>query len=145
MAQAFKAGSAEQARLLDWSGTAVSVGVNSLHQVAEHFSAPASRVVWTRRHLFDQLTLEWREGTMLTSSLTDIVAHPSYQRIIGMGREALPYILDELRRGPDHWHWALVAITGENPVPPEANGDLERTRQAWLSWATSKVDALRGG
>ncbi len=98
----------------------------------------------TRPHLFDQLTLEWREGTAFTPSLADIVAHPSYLRIIGMGREALPYILNELRRAPDHWHWALFSITGENPVPREASGDLEKMREAWLSWASSNPVFKRG-
>ncbi len=144
MAQAFKEGSIEHSRMLDWPRAAVSVRADSMHAVVEHYSAAASRVVWTKQHLFDQLTLEWREGTMLLSSLSDIVAHPSYQRIIGMGQDALPYILDELRRAPDHWHWALVSITGENPVHAESSGDLEKMRQAWLGWASSKSDVLRG-
>ncbi|MDP2273535.1 MAG: hypothetical protein Q8K32_22535 [Archangium sp.] len=144
MAQAFQEKPFEPSRILDWPGAAFSVRADSMRAVAEHYAAAASRVVWTKQHLFDQLTLEWREGTFLVSSLSDIVAHPSYQRIIGMGQDALPYILDELRRAPDHWHWALVSITGANPVPPESSGDLERMRQAWLSWASSKSDVLHG-
>jgi hypothetical protein len=57
-----------------------------------------------------------------------------YQQIIGMGWEAVPLILEELRREPDQWFWALEAITDENPVPPEAAGKVRQMAQAWLAW-----------
>lgn len=53
--------------------------------------------------------------------------HPAYQQIIGMGREAVPLILRDLQRRPDHWCWALAHITGEDPVPAEV-------AEAWLDW-----------
>src|ERR1700687_4065288 len=67
---------------------------------------------------FRELARQWKEATEFTSSTTQMVMHPAYQQIIGMGREALPFLLAELRRKPDHWFWALKAITGEDPVPP---------------------------
>jgi hypothetical protein len=33
---------------------------------------------------------------------------------------------DELRREPDQWFWALESITEENPVPPEAKGNVRQ-------------------
>lgn len=83
---------------------------------------------------FDQLVEEWREATRFISSLTDMMTHPAYQRIIGMGAAAVPLLLEELRHQPDHWFWALQSITGENPVPEEARGDIEGMGAAWLSW-----------
>jgi hypothetical protein len=62
--------------------------------------------------------------------------HPAYQQIIGMGVDALPLILRELEREPDHWFWALEAITGENPVPPTDRGRLNEMARAWLRWAS---------
>ena len=35
---------------------------------------------------------------------------------------------------PDHCFVALMRITGEDPVPDEAKGDLDRMAEAWLSW-----------
>ena len=58
----------------------------------------------------------------------------SYQRIIGMGRPALPLILKELQRETDHWFWALEAISGENPVDPAQAGQIENMKQAWIEW-----------
>jgi hypothetical protein len=80
------------------------------------------------------LAHKWREETKFTSSFTELVMHPSYQRIIGVGRAAVPFLLRELQSRPSHWFWALNAITGENPVPYEDRGNLDRMTAAWLDW-----------
>jgi hypothetical protein len=59
--------------------------------------------------------------------------HPAYQQIIGLGPAGVPLLLRELEREPDHWFWALRAITGEDPVPEEARGRLREMAAAWLS------------
>ena len=94
----------------------------------------AIRIRDETRATFEELTEQWREATCFLSSLTDIVAHPAYQRIIGMGREAIPLLLDELKRQPDHLFWALKAITGEDPVPAAMRGDIRAMSEAWLAW-----------
>src|SRR5262249_22628797 len=81
---------------------------------------------------FEELARQWKKGTAYSSSAADIATHPAYQQIIGMGRDVLPYIFQELRRKPDHWFWALNAITGENPVPQTARGELNKMTDAWL-------------
>ena len=83
---------------------------------------------------FQDLTSRWRRETALQSSVTAIAMHPAYQQIIGMGERALPLIFEEMRREPDHWFWALEAITGENPVPEEDAGDLDALTSDWLAW-----------
>jgi hypothetical protein len=84
---------------------------------------------------FRALAQQWKEATRLLSSITDMATHPAYQQIIGMGRTALPWIFEELRRDPDQWFWALKSITGEDPVAVEDRGNLPRMAQAWLRWA----------
>jgi hypothetical protein len=59
---------------------------------------------------------------------------PSYQQIIGIGEPAVPLLLEELRREPDHWFWALEAITMANPVPKEASGKIRQMAMAWIEW-----------
>ena len=85
---------------------------------------------------FPELLLQWREETCFTSSLADMVMHPAYQQLIGLGKPAIPLILEELREGPDHLFWALYAITGEDPVPADARGDIQRMTEAWLEWGS---------
>jgi len=84
---------------------------------------------------FRDLVRQWKEATVFTSSGTEIALHPAYQQIIGMGKEAIPLILGELQREPDHWFWALQSITGEDPVPPADRGQLRKMTEAWLRWA----------
>ncbi len=60
--------------------------------------------------------------------------HPAYQKIIGMGKDAVPFILAELRNAPDDWFWALHAITGANPIPEESRGRLYAMTAAWIQW-----------
>ncbi len=57
-----------------------------------------------------------------------------YQRIIGMGMPVVPLILEELRREPDQWFWALESITEQNPVSSDAVGKVRQMAQAWIEW-----------
>ncbi len=83
---------------------------------------------------FNTLAKRWRDDTAALSSPTAKAVHPAYQRIIGMGPRALPLILREMKREPDDWFWALTAITGEDPVPPEDAGDMDKMVDAWLRY-----------
>jgi hypothetical protein len=90
-------------------------------------------VVHTSRVFADCLT-KWKADTVYTSSMTDIVLHPAYQRIIGLGPDVVPYVLQELSENGGHWFWALQALTGENPVPQEDRGRTKRMAAAWIEW-----------
>ena len=87
---------------------------------------------------FDALAAEWRRGRSATSSAVEMAMHPAYQKIIGMGDKAIPFIISELRaegEEPDHWFWALRVLTGVDPVTDEERGDIVRMAQSWLRWA----------
>ncbi len=83
---------------------------------------------------FHELVRAWKEKSGILSLTTQMAVIPEYQRIIGMGPAVLPLLLEELRRKPDWWFWALRAITGENPAPPEAAGKLKEITAAWIAW-----------
>jgi len=83
---------------------------------------------------FGDLVAAWKSGRGYESSAARMTSHPAYQQIIGMGAEAVPFILNELKREPDHWFWALQAITGANPIPPNAQGDIAKMATAWVKW-----------
>lgn len=63
---------------------------------------------------------------------------PAYQSIIGMGPDALPFLLEELRENSGHWFWALKAISGVDPVAPRDRGSVSRMKKAWLDWGLAK-------
>lgn len=83
---------------------------------------------------FHQLTQEWKQATRVSSSAAEMAMHPAYQQIIGLGAAAIPLLLRELRKEPDHWFWALRAIAGEDPVPAAARGQVPAMTEAWLDW-----------
>jgi hypothetical protein len=83
---------------------------------------------------FFELANQWRRETNHMSIMSDIILHPAYQRIIGMGLDVVPLILRELSKEPDHWFWALRSITGANPVKSEDKGRLKKMAEAWLDW-----------
>lgn len=84
--------------------------------------------------LFRTLADEWKRDTRFLSSTNALAMHPAYQRIIGLGPQVIPYILADLQNEPGHWFWALTALTGENPVPPEDQGRIPAMSAAWLKW-----------
>ncbi len=88
---------------------------------------------------FQALADKWRQDTLDLSSLTEMVAHPAYLQIISMGGKAVPLLLAELRREPDHWFVALEVIAKFNPVAPTDAGNLKKMTAAWLAWADTQV------
>lgn len=89
-------------------------------------------------HRFQRLADEWRKGRGVSSSISQLVMHPAYQQIIGMGQMAVPLLLRELERVPDQWFWALKAITGEDPIADMDRGNLKKMTQAWLEWGRNR-------
>ena len=83
---------------------------------------------------FQRLADEWKKRSRHLSNTAQIAMLRPYQRIIGMGWDAVPFILAELQREPDQWFWALKAITQEDPVPPEAVGKVRLMAEAWIDW-----------
>lgn len=85
---------------------------------------------------FEHLVDQWKQFENPSSSAMDLAMHPAYQQIIGMGPAAIPWIIEELEREPDHWFWALHCLTGGiDPVPVADRGDLEAMSAAWVKWA----------
>jgi hypothetical protein len=64
--------------------------------------------------------------------------HPAYLKIIGMGWDAVPFLLQELKNEPDLWFLALRSITDENPVTDEIRGNIKAMSKAWLTWAEER-------
>ena len=90
------------------------------------------------RARFQELKDDWKARSRHLSNTAQMAMLWPYQQIIGMGRPVVPLILHELQREPDHWFWALQAITGESPVPKEKAGNLQQTAEVWIEWGRQK-------
>lgn len=92
-------------------------------------------------NLFQSLAKQWQEERGAVSSISQMALCYSYQRIIAMGERAIPLILRQLEQEgdePDHWFWALRMLTGINPIPEEARGDMRAMARAWIEWGEKK-------
>lgn len=90
---------------------------------------------------FQSLVDAWRQERGAMASITEAALCPAYQRILGMGPDVVPLLLQQLKSEgdePDHWFWALKAITGADPVPNEDRGNLKRMAAAWLQWGSQQ-------
>lgn len=83
---------------------------------------------------FEELLLQWVAETAHVSSPMKIAAHPAYRQIVGLGPAALPLMLSDLSENRRFWFPALNSITGENPVPDDAIGDISKMAEAWIEW-----------
>lgn len=87
---------------------------------------------------FGAMVKAWKAGRGPTSSAAKMAEHPAYAQIIGLGQTAVPLLLKELHREPDHWFVALHKITGENPIPKKDAGNVRAMARAWVEWGKSK-------
>ncbi len=55
-----------------------------------------------REQRFESLSSQWKKETELLSNVTTKCTHVAYQKIIGMGQDAVPLILKDMKEnGPD--------------------------------------------
>jgi hypothetical protein len=95
---------------------------------------PASASAETVEQRFRRLEATWTAETGYLSSYTDIVEHPAFREIIGLGKAVVPLLLRELEERPRLWVWALPEITGTDPVLPGDAENIARMSAAWLRW-----------
>jgi hypothetical protein len=87
---------------------------------------------------FRELAARWKKETRHLSVIRRITAHPAYREIVAMGKAAVPLLLAELRRQPDHWFTALQEITGVDPAPSTSSGDVAAMARAWIAWGEAE-------
>jgi len=86
--------------------------------------------------IFRALADEWSSETADSSLIRKRITHPAYCKIIGLGPEAVPLLLQELDQNPDYWFWALHCITRKDPVRRGATFD--ETVQDGLTWGRAE-------
>jgi len=81
---------------------------------------------------FSKLAKQWEDDTAFTSALDEIVIHQDYQEIIGMGPQALPFVLRRVKADPARWFWALRAIVGHDVAAGARDADT--AADLWIAW-----------
>lgn len=87
---------------------------------------------------FAVLANRWHDETDFLSSPSRITGNDTYLQIISMGKRVIPLILEDLKERGGHWYRALRILSGEDPVPIEARGDVEQMKRTWLKWGRER-------
>lgn len=106
-------------------------------RVSKHEGRRATRHIYPLappQDRFERLAEKWEQESAHMASPIEMAMLPSYQQIIGIGWQAVPLILEKLQEKPDHWFWALQAITGASPVSEESQGVLDLMAESWIQW-----------
>jgi len=106
-----------------------------LQPTAVLFEEPQIGVAYETSELdreFQKRLKEWKKDTIFVSSLSEMFMHPAYQRIMAMGKPALPLILRDLQQNSGHWFHALRYIAGEDIAA--GTHTVADARAAWLEW-----------
>ena len=103
--------------------------------VAKAFTAASSVALQQR---FDEQAERWKRETRHLSSPTQKMMHPSYQAVLGMGKEVVPLLLRDLAQNRTEWFWALSYLTQENPIRREDAGKMDTMIAAWVGWGKER-------
>jgi hypothetical protein len=109
-----------------WFSNISSGGVFELIQTAAGEKTEDSKLK------FNRLAKEWKRVTGHLSVIGRRYQHRSYLAILDMKEEALPFILEELRREPDRWFDALERLTKQNPAKKAQN--FYEAVDLWIAW-----------
>ena len=83
---------------------------------------------------FNELARRWRSETGMASFIRQKAMHPAYQMIIGMGKDALPFIFRELRGRGGDWLWAIESIVRPRVNPAQGATNFKDAVATWLKW-----------
>lgn len=83
---------------------------------------------------FDNLKAVWLRETYFSSNYQDIVNNNSYQQIISLGIDVVPFIFEDWQNSNSDWFFALRKILSENPVKVEHKGKFSLMKKDWMDW-----------
>ena len=89
---------------------------------------------------FDLYSGIWKTETMFSSNISEITNNSAYRSIIGLGKDIIPFIIEDLKQSENHWFYALELLTGENPIKSEQRGIINLMKSDWLNWAKKNIE-----
>ena len=89
---------------------------------------------------FDLYSGIWKTETMFSSNSSEITNNSAYRSIIGLGKDIIPFIIEDFKQSENHWFNALELLTGENPIKSEHRGIINLMKSDWLNWAEKNIE-----
>jgi hypothetical protein len=85
---------------------------------------------------------KWQRETGHLSSPTQRMMHPSYQAILGMGKDnehdIVVLLIRDMQQHGRPWFGALSYITKENPIDRADAGEMDKMINSWVKWGESR-------
>lgn len=88
------------------------------------------------KETFEALRDKWVADTEFMSNVSQMIQHPAHLAIIGLGPDALPLLLEDLRDNGNEWFWALRAVVRSDAA--DGLESFEDARQAWIEWGRQR-------
>lgn len=85
---------------------------------------------------FNYHKYKWKYKTRVLSNISDITNNYHYQKIISLGSDVVPMIIDDMKKptGKVFWYRALEILTKTDPVEKEHRGHNDKMRNDWFRW-----------
>lgn len=80
----------------------------------------------------EKLHRAWQDETLFTSSVAEKVTNSNFIKIVELGEEAIPLILEDINFNPSNLVWALNAITGRRIS--DENISVAEACKRWVKW-----------
>jgi len=119
-------------KMYDWNPALVGIDWKKFDDLFRRWTTGHQEANLILEKEFNELAAQWYQETRKLSLANQIVLHPAYQKIIGMGRDALPFIFRELKKTRGHWIWALAMILRDDKAKPGMK--FREAVDAWLEW-----------
>lgn len=87
---------------------------------------------------FDVLYFKWYNDIGGYSTVYHMVNNKYFKEIVALGDDAIPLILNCLRKRSSFIFYALEEITNEKPVKREHIGHVNLQIKDWLEWGVNK-------
>lgn len=81
---------------------------------------------------FERYAATWEEQASYMSTVYEMTRLPSYRRIVDLGPDVVPHIIERMRTKPGHWFWALKEIVGEDKAAGAIT--LAEATRRWIEW-----------
>jgi hypothetical protein len=76
----------------------------------------------------------WLNEIKSSSSSDTIYNNENYKKIVAMGYNAVPFIMNQLRINPEYLYKALAEISGHPVIKPENKGDFKKMTEDCIEW-----------
>jgi len=86
-----------------------------------------------QKYKFEEFYKEWNNNTMCLSNPKMIIEDNNFQKILHMGEEAIPLIIEKIKSEPSQLVWALNIITNKK-ISKKSSTTISEACKLWVKY-----------